>query len=90
MNKLYCEKCDRLVEFKKIRKIESFQVFDEIIEIKSMIAICYHCENELFLEEYEVANQNKLFEIYMERNNISSINEFKRFEKNNLLLNFKE
>jgi putative zinc finger/helix-turn-helix YgiT family protein len=71
MEKLFCEKCDDFVEYDITKKEEIFNIMDkEEIVIKSKIAICEECKNELFHEKLEKENQRKAFDIYRENNNL--------------------
>ena len=53
----------------------------ENITIKSKIAICKNCGNELFNEEYEKENQQKVYNIFRENNNLLYPNEIYEIRK---------
>jgi putative zinc finger/helix-turn-helix YgiT family protein len=71
MRKLYCEICNDFIEYNTIKKEETYNIKDkERVTIKSKIAVCNHCNNELFNEDYEEENQKKAYDIFRENNNL--------------------
>lgn len=71
MKELFCDTCNDFVNFKTIMKEETFNIKDkDKVTIKSKIAICDICENELFKEDYEKENQKKAYDIFRENNNL--------------------
>lgn len=68
--KLYCEKCDKMVDYEIIEKKEIFKVRGEDIEIISRVAICKECGNELSEPSLEDENFTKAFRIYARRHSL--------------------
>jgi putative zinc finger/helix-turn-helix YgiT family protein len=68
---IYCDICDEFVDFNTIMKEETYNIKDkDSVTIKSKIAVCNNCGNELFNEEYEKENQKKAYDIFRENNNL--------------------
>ena len=65
--KLYCEKCDKMVDYEVVEKREVFKVRGEDIEIIAKVAICKECGNELSEPSLEDENLMKAFKIYAKR-----------------------
>ncbi len=76
--KLYCEKCDKLVDYDVIEKKEVFNVKGENIEITSQVAVCRECGNELSEPTLEDENLKKAFRKYAEKYNLILPEEIKR------------
>ncbi len=68
---LFCDNCDDFVDYNIITKEETYNILGkEDVTIKSKIAVCDKCGNELFYEDLEKENQRKAFDIYRKNNNL--------------------
>jgi uncharacterized CHY-type Zn-finger protein len=69
MSKLYCEVCNKFVDYKVKQKEENYNILQKgLITINANIAFCNKCQNELFHEELEKENQNRAFKKYNKDN----------------------
>jgi len=67
MEKLFCNKCGKLVDYKIIEKAEIVNVRQENIEINSRIAVCLNCDSKLFHPKLEDENLEQVYREYAKR-----------------------
>jgi putative zinc finger/helix-turn-helix YgiT family protein len=77
-DRLYCEKCDNLVNYKIVKENEIFKVKGENIEIISEKAICSECGECLYEPYLENENFKKAYSIYAKRNSLILPEDIKR------------
>jgi putative zinc finger/helix-turn-helix YgiT family protein len=70
IEKLYCPSCNKITVGKITSKEETFNVKGEDIKIKSSIAICNECKEEVFVEELEEANLKNVYTEYRKRHDL--------------------
>jgi putative zinc finger/helix-turn-helix YgiT family protein len=64
IEKIYCPKCNNMTGSQVVSKEEIFNVKGESIKIKSSIAVCNECAEEVFVEELEEANLRNAYTEY--------------------------
>jgi putative zinc finger/helix-turn-helix YgiT family protein len=64
IEKIYCPKCNKMTGGQIISREEVFNVKGEDIKIKSSIAICDECREEVFVEELEEVNLKNVYTEY--------------------------
>jgi len=64
IEKIYCPSCNKMTGGKVMSKEEIFNVKGEDIKIKSSIAVCNECGEEVFVEELEEANLRNAYTEY--------------------------
>ncbi|AEX84768.1 putative zinc finger/helix-turn-helix protein, YgiT family [Marinitoga piezophila KA3] len=79
--RLYCEKCGKLVSYTITEKDEIFKIKKDEIRIKSTIAVCEKCGEELFEPYYENENLKKAYKIYAKKHNLVLPEEIKKIRE---------
>ncbi|MBT1247335.1 MULTISPECIES: type II TA system antitoxin MqsA family protein [unclassified Thermosipho (in: thermotogales)] len=79
--KLYCEKCDDLVDYKIKTKKEEHNIRGDKIEIEARIAICKICGNELFEPYLENENLKALYRKYVRKHGLVLPEEIKKIRE---------
>jgi len=79
--KLYCEKCNEIVDYYVIQKKETHNIRGDNIEIEAKVAICNVCGSELFDAYLENENLKKLFRIYAQRHDLILPEDIKRIRE---------
>jgi len=79
--KLYCEKCDDIVDYEIITKKEIRSVRGGNIEIEAKVAKCKKCGNELFDAYLENENLKKLYRVYAQKHNLVLPEDIKRIRE---------
>lgn len=63
----FCELCGKLVQYDIIERTETSEVRDEKITMSLQVGICKECGNEIFVDEIEDSNLEKLYSEYRRR-----------------------
>lgn len=79
--KKYCEECEREVETKIITKRESYDVYDEKIEVDAQILVCADCGEEFFCEELDNATLVNVYNEYRRKHKLLLPDEIKRIRE---------
>lgn len=67
METLYCPKCDRNVAIRIEPTEETYTIRDEEITICSKVAHCPHCSDQIFHEELDNENLNRVYDEFRKR-----------------------
>ena len=79
--KLYCEECDKEIEYKITSRKDTYNVKGEPIEIEAKIAVCPVCNSELFEPYLENNNLKKAYLTYMNEHGLVTPDEVKGIRK---------
>lgn len=82
MDKLFCHLCDHDTNFDIKEEVFDYNVRNEFFEVQGKRAYCKtHTDEELFHKEFDIANQNKAFNLYREKYGIISPDEIKKLRE---------
>ena len=70
IKKLYCSNCDDLVDAQSKKKDEEYEVRGEKFFIDADIFLCPKCKEELFDEETDSMNLEKVYNLYRQKYNL--------------------
>lgn len=75
MTKEYCYNCDDFVEFQVREEEQSFDIKGMNIKVIGKTAYCKHCDEKVYIKEFENETIKQANEIYRNKKNIITISE---------------
>lgn len=77
MKNLYCSKCDNMVGAILKNKDEEYEIRKDKFHINAEVFFCPYCNEELFDEEVDSKNLEKVYNLYREKYNLLTVAQIK-------------
>ena len=80
-NNLYCPNCGDFTRARLITKDEEYEVKGDKFSIKAEVFSCTRCNEEIFDEERDSLNLNKVYDLYRKKYNLLTTDEIKNLRE---------